>query len=412
MIRSGDDGSSRRRSKGPGLGSWGLLLSSLLPVGFALAALLGVGLARNLPSQGALLAALLVVALPILGLASPIRRGPAPAALGVAGWIWGTALLLCVPLYFPGELGTSVEDGLTWIAAPAGDDMAVAVADAGAALVTLVVPSDPPPPEASEMALEDDAPREPRSVPIAEAVPLDEAAEAEPEGPTGRVVLPYEGGGRSMRVPVTFLGPSDQVTHTMLFDTGATLTTLSVEGLAELGLNVPSDAPVVTLQTANGQVDAPLVLMDGVSLGVEEIPWATVAVCDACAEGGVAGLLGLNVTGLFQIALDHEEREIDMTSRGTVIDRYSDVVHWIELDSTAKVWTDGRIEVDVTAQNLARADIEALSIEVACSSRSFAVSLDTVPGNASRTTQVSLPRGTDCREYRVMLREGRWAVPR
>ena len=151
-------------------------------------------------------------------------------------------------------------------------------------------------------------------------------------------------------------------------------------------------------------------LIEGLSLGAETIPWATVAVCDLCAEGGVSGLLGLNVTGLFQVSLDHEEREIDMTMRSRVVDRYGDIVHWMELDSTAKVWTDGRIEVEVTAQNRSRADVEALSIEVACTSRSFAVELASVPANASRTTQVSLPRGTDCREYRVMLREGRWGV--
>ena len=410
VIRNGASGSSRRRTQGPGPTSWSLLATSLLPLSFALAALLGVGLSRNLPSQGALLGALLLVALPVLGLASPFRRGSAPAALGLAGWFWGSAVLLAVPQYFPGELGPSVHAGVSWAAAPAGEELAVAVADASSALVVLVVPTEPPPPEASEMPVAEEELREPRSVPMATAVPLDELEEEVVEGPTGRVVLPYEGGGRSMRVPVTFFGPEEQLTHTMLFDTGATLTTLSVEGLAQLGLRVPLDAPVVTLQTANGKVDAPLVLIDGVALGQEEVNWATVAVCDACADGGVAGLLGLNVTGLFQIALDHEEREIDMSRRGRTLDRVSDVVHWVELDSSAKVWTDGRIEVELTAENRARAHVEALSIEVACASRSFAVGLDSVPAYASRTTQVSLPRGTDCREYRVMLREGRWSL--
>lgn len=383
-----------------------MLITALVPVGFALCALLGIGLERNLPSQGALLGALLLTLLPMLGLASPIRRGPSPAVLGFAGWCWSALLLLALPMYFPGELSGSVHAGVSWVTAPAGEDVATGFADSCASIVMFVVPTDAAPPTADELAVVDEEPREPRSEPIKEAVPVGDINED--GGPTGRVVLPYEGGGRSMRVPVTFQGSRGPVSHTMLFDTGATLTTLSRDALAGVGLGVPPDAPVVTLQTANGQVEAPLVLVEGVSLGAETVDWTTVALCDLCAEGGVTGLLGLNVTGLFQVALDHEEREIDMTLRSRVVDRFADVVHWVELDSTAKVWTDGRIEVEVTAENRARAGVEALSIEVACSSRSFAVDLDSVPANASRTTQVSLPRGTDCREYRVMLRQGRW----
>ena len=180
--------------------------------------------------------------------------------------------------------------------------------------------------------------------------------------------------------------------------------------LARLGVAVPSDAPVVTLQTANGQVEAPLVLIDAVWLGEERIDWATVAVCEACADGGVSGLLGLNVTGLFQVALDHKEREIDLTRRAQHGDRHEDVTHWVQLDSTARVWTDRRVEVDVTAENRSRAAMDGLTVEVACHDRSFAVALEPLEPGAARTAEVALPRGTDCREYRVMLREGRWQI--
>jgi len=386
-----------------------MLGTALGPMTLALSGLVGVGLERNLPSQGALLAALLLVLLPMLGIASPIRRGSSVALLGLAGWCWSTLLLLALPMYFPGELEGSVRAGVRWIADPAGEEVASALSDHCASMVAFIVPTEPPPPTADELAVVEQELREPRSEPIGES--LAEADLNGQGGPTGRVVIPYEGGGRSMRVPVGFLGPRGPRDHTMLFDTGATLTTLSRDALDEMGLGVPPDAPVVTLQTANGKVDAPLVLVEGVALGAEIVEWTTVAVCDLCAEGDVTGLLGLNVTGLFQVSLDHEEREIDMTLRSQSVDRIADVVHWVEMDSTAKVWTDGRIEVEVTAENRARAGVDALSIEVACNSRSFAVDLTSVPANGSRTTQVSLPRGTDCREYRVTLREGRWTLP-
>ena len=398
-----------RPREGAGGAAWALLITATLPVFAAMATLLGVGLARQLPAQGAMLFALVLTVLPILGLASPFRARAKVVPLALASWLWASGLLLATPLYFPDDQPEASRAGIAWLLAPLGPDRADAVARAGSDALVALLPAVEPLPMAETLPAEPDEPRTPRSVPVGSATLLDEPDADPVDGPTGRVVLPYEGAGRSMRVPVTLTGPGGEEELTMLFDTGATLTTLDRSTLGDLGIVVPSDAPVVTLQTANGQVDAPLVLLDAVWLGAERIRWATVAVCEACADGGVSGLLGLNVTGLFQVALDHEEREIDLTRRPKHGDRHEDVTHWVQLDSTARVWTDERIEVDVTAENRARAAMEGLTVEVACRDRSFAVALEPLAPGAARSTQVALPRGTDCREYRVQLREGRWS---
>ena len=395
----------RRRSPDPGWPAGLLFATALLPAFLAFATLTGVGLVRQLPAQAALLFALLITALPILGLASPFRARTRLLPLAVGTWIWTSGLLLGTPLYFPEDQPAATQAGIAWLLQPLGPERAEALGHAGAGVLVALLPAIDPLPMAQTLPPAPTEVREARSIPVVSAV-LDDA----PEGATGRVVLPYEGAGRSMRVPITAAGPAGERELIMLFDTGATLTTLDTATLASLGIAVPSDAPVVTLQTANGQVEAPLVLLDAVSLGAEQIDWVTVAVCAACADGGVSGLLGLNVTGLFQVALDHEDREIDLTRRPPGGDRHEDVTHWLQLESSARVWTDRRIEVDVTAENRARASMEGLTVEVTCADRSFAVALDPIEPGARRTTEVALPRGTDCREYRVQLREGRWAL--
>lgn len=416
VIRSGggpraaDLNERRERQQAPGWAAWLLLCTAFAPAFLALCTLVGVGLARQLPAQGALLIALFLTLLPILGLASPFRVRAKVVPLALAAWLWSSALLLGVPLYFPDEQDEATREGIAWLLDPLGEEVADTLGDVGAGLLAAILPEATPLPMAESLPIEVDEERAPRSVPIGAAAVIEEPADGHAGGATGRVVLPYEGAGRSMRVPVTMAGPRGDVELTMLFDTGATLTTLDEPTLSRLGVAVPSDAPVVTLQTANGQVDAPLVLIDAVWLGEERIDWATVAVCAACADGGVAGLLGLNVTGLFQVALDHEDREIDLSRRAQQGDRHEDVTHWLQLDSTARVWTDRRVEVDVTAENRSRAPMDGLTVEVACHAKSFAVALDPLEPGASRKAEVALPRGTDCSEYRVVLREGRWRV--
>ena len=71
--------------------------------------------------------------------------------------------------------------------------------------------------------------------------------------------------------------------------------------MKRLGVGVPPGSPTASFQTANGMMEAPLVLVPKLWLGDTPIENVTVAVCEACAQNGSAGLLGLTVTGQFQV---------------------------------------------------------------------------------------------------------------
>ncbi len=211
-----------------------------------------------------------------------------------------------------------------------------------------------------------------------------------------------------MQVQIGFLTPQGVVDLPMLFDTGATLTTLSHAALEQIGVQVPSDAPRAQLTTANGVIDTPVVLLDGVQLDGLVLERVSVAACDSCAQGEVEGLLGLNITGRFDLTLRPEEREVALRALDSGANQHLDLAHWLDITSTATAWRSGRIEVEVRVVNRADVHVSEAVVEVACAGRSFAVSIDTIPGRGEERQTVGLPRGTDCATYQVMLRSARW----
>ncbi len=365
----------------------------------AISALTGIGLARNLASFPAVAAAVALVLLPIVGLASLIGAGSRVAELAGAAWFWSLAVLLTMPFYFPGERSLASSAGLDLLASPIGDAGRDQVLAFGDTLVDLLgaeperTPfADELPGAAAEAARAADAARRVR-----------ELREAQ-----GDVVIPYQGRGESMQVAAFFDGARYGEEFSMIFDTGATYTTLNREALGLLEIEVPRDAPIAVLRTANGEIEAPLVLVDAVWLGDAVVEWVTVAVCEPCATDEVAGLLGLNVSGQFQVALDHDHRQIELGALGRGENRKLDVVQWLTLRSRLLRWRDGRLEVEVTGENRARVGIREFSAQIACPGGRFEVAVDGVPRQESVSRKMALPRGTDCSEYTLELREATW----
>ena len=127
--------------------------------------------------------------------------------------------------------------------------------------VVIAQPSAPAP-----IAESDDATREA----IAAAPdPLPIESEKPSAVPRGTSVIPYSGSGSSMRVLVNVDGPEFGEEIEMIFDTGATLSTLNRRTLEMLDLFVPPDAPTVQLHTAAGEVQAQLALLDALWIGDE-----------------------------------------------------------------------------------------------------------------------------------------------
>jgi hypothetical protein len=377
-----------------------LLGSCAIPVGvLAVAAVTGLGLVRNLPALPSLLVGVALVVLPVVGLVRVLSAGTRLAVVTGVAWVWSLGVLLALPFYFPGERQAAASMGLSLLAAPLPEAGRSGLLSTGAWIVDLLGSEPEPTPLAGALP--------PPGAELARAADDARQLRAQREA-RGEVVIAYEGRGESLRVDAFFDGPRYGEEFVMIFDTGATYTTLSRAALALLEVDVPPDAPIAVLRTANGEIEAPLVQVDAVWLGDAVVEWVTIAVCDLCASEETAGLLGLNVHGQFQVSLDHDHRMIRLAALGNEEDRKLDVGQWLRLRSRLLRWRDGRLEVEVSGENRGRVAIREFAAEVECPGGRFEVLVDRVAPNAKNTRTMALPRGTDCSEYTLSLRRALW----
>lgn len=366
-----------------------LLVAAAVPLwGAAVVAATGFGLLRGLSLVHALTLGLAAPLLSAVGAATLLGRRPLSWALALAGT--GLVVLLSFPDYAPADRGPALRTGAEALAERVGLESA----GAGAAAERL----------ASWLGSE----AQPVSA-VVEPAPVEPPRKIDsPPREDNVVELPYEGEGRSMRVQATFEGVRSDRELTMLFDTGASFTTLDRANLATLGVAVNDDLPTVRLNTANGTIEAPVVLVPAIWVGDQPVEWVTVAVCEDCRQGEVKGLLGLNVSGQFGVALDHDDRLITLTPREDA-ERHLDIEPWLGISSMANGWPDGRVEVTVVVDNKAPRSVSEAVVEVRCQGdASFAVQLDDLPARGSKESTVKLPRGTDCGSYSVGLLTARW----
>jgi len=395
-----------------------LLAGAALPLLLAVAALTGIGLLQNLSALQSLLVAAALALLPALGLASLLGAGTAAHAWSI--WGWSLAVLLILPAYHPGERESATTEGLLLMAAPLGESAALAIAETGRSAIGWLGREVPRPQAAipledeRELLMSEPVEMQPPPSPetIEDEPPEVLAEQHEPRREPLPLAIPYEGDATSLRIPVAVDGPEYGEELTMIFDTGATLTTLNRHTLDLLEIPVPSDAPRIQLNTAAGEIEAELVLVEGVWLGNEVVEWVTIAVCEPCARDGVAGLLGLNVSGQFRVSIDHDAQVIELRPRTGRTNRKIDVGPWLGLRSQLTQWSDGRIEVDIEASNRARQEIRSAVLEIECADERFAVRLYGIPAETSIHESASLARGSDCSRYHIRTFAADWLLDR
>jgi len=347
----------------------------------AFLALLGLSVHRHADPMVSTMAGVVLVLFPpiIAGFAAARpRRLPTLAGTLV---LWSWSLFLVLPVYFPGERGDALRTGFAL--AGLGTDLADGLE------------GQLPGPGVSTPEL---AAAEPVVKPeIAPTFPLDGDA----------LALPYEGEGRRMAVPVVFGHEGRELELTMMFDTGATFTTLSLATLKELGIEPGPNAPRIELHTANGVRESQLVRLDEVWLGNLRVRNVAIATCDACESENASGLLGLNVSGGFNLQIDADRREVVFHPRNS-FDRKIDVKAFVDLGATFTRFPGDRVEVSVTLENLATADIENATANIECPEGSWRIDLGTVPARQAVTVDKRLPRHAPCDGYQVDLLEAYW----
>jgi hypothetical protein len=368
-----------------------LWLLALPPMLLGFMSVLGVGLVREGPPLLVSVVAGAVVLLPAAGIVAPFKEHRF-LGLPVVAALWSVALVAVFPVYFPGER----DDALA----------------AGAAVLGAAVGLQPEPATFSRLdgwlpGLEGRAPAPPAAPPAAPVAPPP-APPPVVEAASDAVVLPYEGSGATLSVPVALEGRRAQdLEVSMIFDTGATLTTLNRATLRLLGVDVPADAPQISFQTANGERTSSLVMLDRLWLGGLPVDGVTVGLCEPCANDEDVGLLGLNVSRRFLVTVDQARQELILQPRGGPADAGGDVRYWVELTSRATRWPDGRMEVEVSVENLAPRDIEWVDVEIACG-EPFTSRVESVARGETRTERVSLPLGTACDGYTVAVGGAAW----
>lgn len=130
-------------------------------------------------------------------------------------------------------------------------------------------------------------------------LPLEKAAQ--------QTVIPYSQYQSMIIVEVT-LNPG--ITRPFAIDTGATYTVISQELADTLHLRPTPAAPRITLQTANGRIQVPLVTLDSLTVNGLENSNITAAIHQFDESAMISGLLGLNFLNRFQMTVDAKNNQL------------------------------------------------------------------------------------------------------
>ncbi len=364
--------------------AWPLVLLACVPSGLAWAAMIGLGVARQGEAFAVAASATTVVFGPAL-LAGMVMHRPRLARSAVVAALWSMLLLLVMPVYFPGERRDAVATGVALLTRdPEGAGMARRLAD--------VLPDEPDlavaqVPEALEVVLE--------APPVAAPLP-DDAIE-----------LPYEGEGRRLAVPVVFQNGGREIETFMMLDTGATYTTLPPRLLAELGIAPGANAPTLTLNTANGEKTSAVVLLDQVWLGDLPITGVAITECADCESDEVSGLLGLNVTGGFNVTIDADRRAVVFAPRMR-FNRRLDVRPFVDLEARFVRFPGGRVEVEADLSSRATRDLASSAAKVTCGEKSWTLELGALAAGEALSLRRRLPPHPRCEMYQIELDDASW----
>jgi hypothetical protein len=354
----------------------------VVPMLLVMATVAGLGLHRQ-GHAWAIAASSVVLLLgpPVLATALVGRnRG---LVFGAVAGAWSTGIFLALPVYFPGERADAMITGLS-LGSRDVEPMARALAGAM-----------PPEPELAQ-------PEEPvADTLVVQPVPPPRQALAEHQ-----IALPYEGDGRRMSVEIAVQHGGRSQEIQLLLDTGATYTTLPAALLAELGVHPRPEDPVITLHTANGEREARIVLLDKLWLGDLQMQGVAIATCDVCASEDNLGLLGLNVTGGYNLNIDADRQEVVFTRRADY-SRHLDVKPFVDVGATV-TRLPGRVTVVARLQNNAPRAIASAKASIHCRDQTWLVDLPPTPAGKTTENEERLPSHEPCDRYQVGLHSAEW----
>jgi len=93
----------------------------------------------------------------------------------------------------------------------------------------------------------------------------------------------------------------------LILDTGASLTSVKPEVLTDLGMDPWSSRDIRKLSTANGIVDAPVIVVPFLAVGEQVIPELEVAAINFTGKPDIDGLLGMNFLQNYKFFIDQSK---------------------------------------------------------------------------------------------------------
>ena len=131
-------------------------------------------------------------------------------------------------------------------------------------------------------------------------------------GQSAGAVVKFKKSGSTMVVNVTL---EDKLTIPLIYDTGASITTLDSATAKKLGLSKRA-ARYVEVETANGTTRQAIVSLSSIEVGGAKVLGPIeVAICDTCSLSGAGGLLGLNFSRAFLTQIDPQAGTITFLPR-------------------------------------------------------------------------------------------------
>ena len=114
-------------------------------------------------------------------------------------------------------------------------------------------------------------------------------------------------------MPIRVYGHSGVREMDALLDTGAFLVSIPPEDATDLGYSLDT-APLISVGTANGVIQAPNITLSRIRLG-EFDETDVLAICLDIAEGGISSLLGLSLLGRFKIVIDPTGKTLSILNK-------------------------------------------------------------------------------------------------
>jgi len=103
---------------------------------------------------------------------------------------------------------------------------------------------------------------------------------------------------------------NNKIEKSFAVDTGASYTVISSEVAQALNLTPNPEIPPITLQTANGRIQAPLVNLESLTVGNLTTHNVAAAVHEVDDSSNIAGLLGLNFLNRFRMTVDSTRNQL------------------------------------------------------------------------------------------------------